>query len=365
MSDMPIDLGTVVQQLNLLCGDNLWETGKAVVETIKGLSNRQGSNSKGKILQELAAYPDAHFTLSFLRECETLYEIYPDLTGKQLPQSFYLTLATQVHDDEARKAFEREALSNKWNLTQLKKAVWTHRLAKKQAEKSKYRFDLCVTNLWYFNSADPRFGKSHFKGRIAGQIVANALHYYTKPRDYVVDPFAGSGTLGDVIDKLEYFHDRRYKMYDLCPVDDRIERNDILGGIPEQDECVDYIFLDPPYGSIPHGYYSGQDSDLAEMNHDQFCMHLKLVIKECHRILKGEGRVSIILEPYLTLNTFVDFPGEAREEFISQGFKQIGKVYVANQTMRGGLSTAHFIQESKRKCFMISDCRELLTFEKI
>ena len=362
---MATDLDVIVQRLNELCGDNLWEVGKMVTQTVQKLPEEEGGNSKGKILQELVAHPDAHFAISFLRECKALYEIYPDLTSKQFPQSFYLVLATRVHNAEEREAFEKETLSNSWNLTQLKKAIWDRRLTKKQAEKSKYGFDLCVTNLWYFNSADPRFGKSHFKGRIAGQIVANALHYYTRPRDYIIDPFAGSGTLGDVIDRLEYFHDRRYKMYDLYPIDDRIQQNDVLNGIPEQDESVDYIFLDPPYGSIARGYYSGQDSDLAEMNHDEFCIQLKSVMKECYRILKGGGRVSIILEPYLTLSSFVDFPGEARGEFISQGFKQIGKVYVANQTMRGGLSTAHFIQESKRKSFMISDCRELLTFEKV
>ena len=153
-------------------------------------------------------------------------------------------------------------------------------------------------------------------------------------------------------------------MYDLYPIDERIQQNDVINGIPEQDESIDYIFRDPPYGFIPRGHYSDQDSDPAKMNHDEFCAHLKSVIKECYRILKIGGRVSIILEPYLTLNSFVDFPGEARKEFLQQGFRQIGKVYLANQTMRGGLSTAHMITESKRRNFMISDCRELLTFEK-
>jgi len=362
---MATDLDIIVQLLNELCGDNLWEVGKTVTQIVQKLSEEEGGNSKGKILQGLAEHPDAHFALSFLRECKALYEIYPDLTNKRLPQSFYLVLAAQVHDAEERKAFEKEALSNSWNLTRLKKAIWDRRLAKKQAEKSKYGFDLCVTNLWYFNSADPRFGKSHFKGRIAGQIVANALHYYTRPGDYIIDPFAGSGTLGDVIDKLEYFRDRRYRMYDLYPVDERIQQNDILNGIPEASESVGYVFLDPPYGSISQGYYSGQDNDLAQMTHEEFLHHLSTVVGGCHRILKTGGRVSIILEPYLTQKFFLDFPSEARAKFLYQGFKQIGKVYLANQTMRGGLSTAHFVQECKKKSFMLSDCRELLTFEKV
>jgi len=61
-----------------------------------------------------------------------------------------------------------------------------------------------------------------------GQVVANALYYYTKPNDYIVDPFAGSGTLGDVVDNVPHFQDRKYKMYDANPIDERIGRNNIL-----------------------------------------------------------------------------------------------------------------------------------------
>ena len=360
---MSVDLETIVHKLNQLQDNHLWETGKLLAEVLDELA-KDLSGSPGRILQKLEAYPDAHFTLSSLRECKALYEAYPDLTGRPLPQHYYLILATRVHDPKERETLETEALFAKWNLTQLKKSIRDRKLAKKQAEKSRYGFDLCITNLWYFNSADPRFGKSDFKGRVAGQIVANALHYYTKSGDYIIDPFAGSGTLGDVIDKLEYFHDRRYKMYDLSPIDERIYQNDILNGIPEASDSVDYVFLDPPYGSIPRGYYSRQDNDLAEMTHEEFSSHLPTIIRECYRILKVGGRVSIILEPYLKCKFFLDFPSEARSSFLHQGFEQIGKVYLANQTMRGGLSTAHAIQGSKRKGFMLSDCRELLTFKR-
>ena len=360
---MDIDVTEVVQRLNRFHDDNLWKTGRLIVETVAELAAKHNTTS-GKILRELASHPDAHFSLVLLIECRRLYEEYPDLAGKPLSEAYYLVLATQVNDKEERDALEREAISKRWNLTQLKKAIREKRLAKKEAEKSKYGFDLCVTNLWYFNSADPRFGKSYFRGRIAGQIVANALHYYTKPGDYIVDPFAGSGTLGDVIDKLEYFHDRKYKMYDLHPVDDRIEKNDILMGIPEQGGTVDYVFLDPPYGSIPKDYYVDDDSNLAQMSHDEFRLHLRAVVRECYRVLNRGGRASILIEPFITSTLFIDYPAEVRLEFCQQGFKQIGKVYVANQTMRGGLSTAFTIDSAKAKGFMLSDCRELLTFKK-
>ena len=65
--------------------------------------------------------------------------------------------------------------------------------ARRMDERTKYGFDLRERNVWTFETPDPRFGKPNFKGRISGQIVANALYYYSKPGDYVV--CLGAGTI--------------------------------------------------------------------------------------------------------------------------------------------------------------------------
>ncbi len=46
---MATDLDIIVQQLNELCGDNLWEVGKIVTQTVQRLSEEEGGNSKGKM----------------------------------------------------------------------------------------------------------------------------------------------------------------------------------------------------------------------------------------------------------------------------------------------------------------------------
>lgn len=83
-------LDIIVQRLNELCGDNLWEVGKMVTKTVQELSQAKVGHSNGKILQGLVAHPDAHFALTFLRECQALYKVYPDITTKQLPHRFIL-----------------------------------------------------------------------------------------------------------------------------------------------------------------------------------------------------------------------------------------------------------------------------------
>src|ERR1041385_1891370 len=85
-------------------------------------------------------------------------------------------------------------------------------VAKRIDERTKYGFDLRERNVWTFETPDPRFGKPSFKGRLPGHIVANALYYYSKPDDYIIDPFAGSGTLGDIVETLPHFQKHKYKM---------------------------------------------------------------------------------------------------------------------------------------------------------
>ena len=86
-----------------------------------------------------------------------------------------------------------------------------------------------------------------------------------------MDLFAGSGTLGDIIDKLPFFQDREYVMYDLNPSDERIKYNDVIvGGIPLQRNSATYIFLDPPYGSLGRHYYGASASDLSRLAPEVF-----------------------------------------------------------------------------------------------
>lgn len=242
-------------------------------------------------------------------------------------------------------------------ISELRKKIHDDELSRRQDEKTKYGFDLKEKNIWSFDFPDPRFGKPNYKGRLPGQIVANALFYYTNPKDFIVDPFAGSGTLGDVIDSVPHFGDRKYKMYDIEPADERIVRNNtIQTGVPEESGTVDYVFLDPPSDFFP----KGEDvSFSAAATKAETLLKIKGIIRETSRLLKKGGRVSIIIEPTLG-NEFIDFPFEISTLMKEFGLKSIGKVYLPRRS-----DSSSRRNEALGAKVLQSDCRELLTFEKV
>jgi hypothetical protein len=207
------------------------------------------------------------------------------------------------------------------------------------------------------DAPDPRFGKSGYKGRLAGQIVANALFYYSAPASAVLDPMAGSGTTGDVIAAVPHFASHKCKMYDIEPVDDRIGRANILQtGIPEQSATFDYVFLDPPADFYPRG----DDSDFSPAAAKaETMMKFKMIARETVRTLKPGGRISIIVEASSGAFGIIDFPFEMTLTFRDLGLNQIGKVYLPR---RGEAAKIRAHTDGLKP--MASDCRELLTFEK-
>jgi hypothetical protein len=218
--------------------------------------------------------------------------------------------------------------------------------------------------VWTFETPDPRFGKSNFKGRIPGQIVANALYYYTKSNDYIVDPFAGSGTLGDIIDTLPHFQDRKYKLYDVNPGEERIARNNILlTGLPEQTGTVDYLFLDPPAEFTQKDATTDFEVSLSASKAD-FMLKFKGIIRECARVLKSGGKMSIITEPAFAGTEFLDFPQEIIQLCKDLGLREIGKVYLPRRASESATRTNSGISDLKGIRILSSDCRELLTFQK-
>lgn len=357
------DVESHVNAVNSFATEGLWLLGRYVAECLVVEGELHG-HTRDAIIEQVSSHPRARHPASFLKQCLLLYSLYPDVPTRPLPEVFYLDLATRVFDEASRGEYEQRAIDGRWNITQLRKAIRDEVLVRKEAARSELGFDLKVTNWWYFNSADPRFGKSQFRGRIAGQIIANSLYYYAPEEGRVIDPFAGSATLADVIDQLPCFRGLKYRLYDIRPADPRVTRNDVVLGFPEESATADYVFLDPPYGSIPRGFYTDEPQDLSQMPDELFVATMKGVVRECRRVLVEGGHVSVVLEQHLTASAFSDLPTTIAQEFLRAGFVQVGKVYLPNQTMRRGDMMPYLITTAKRRRFMLSDCRELLTFRK-
>ncbi|HUL43733.1 MAG TPA: DNA methyltransferase [Bacteroidota bacterium] len=353
----------LVRELNSFSVDNYWDLGRFLVDKVMPAARKAGM-FEDQVLKMVSSHPGVKFPFTMLKQCEQYYSYYPDVKKRPLPEVFYFDLATKVDETRRRDHYEKMALDFKWTISDLRKKIHDDDLARRIDERTKYGFDLRERNVWAFDTPDPRFGKANYKGRIPGQIVANALYYYTKPGDYVIDPFAGSGTLGDLIETLPHFKDRRYKLYDANPLEEKIARNNVLlTGIPEQTGSVDYIFLDPPTDFVQRDGASDFAVSLDASRAD-FALKFKGIIRECARILKSGGKVSIVMEPAFSITEFIDFPHEVTQLFKESGFKHVGKVYLPRRSGEVVNRANQNVAEVRGIRALASDCRELLTFQK-
>ena len=351
-------LEPLIERLNSFSADNYWDLGKFLVDKVIPVALKEGIFSD-QILKRMSDIPGFKFPYHMLKQCQMFYSYYPDVQKRPLPEIFYFELATKVDESKRRDHYEKLAIHNKWTISDLQKKIREEELAKREDEKTKYGFDLKEKNIWSFDAPDPRFGKAGYKGRLPGQVVANALYYYTNPGAVVVDPMAGSGTTGDVIETVPYFSNRACRMYDVEPADGRINRANILQtGIPEQTGSADYVFIDPPADFYPHG----DDSDFSPAAaRSETMMKLKSIMREAVRILKPGGRMSIVVEPSIGAFGFIDFPFDLTAAAREMGLVLMGKVYLPRRADVGRVRTRILADGVKS---LASECRELLTFEK-
>lgn len=354
----PTALDPLIERVNQFSADNYWDLGKFLVEKVIPAALSQGIFSD-QIIKRMSEIPGFKFPVQMLKHCQRFYTYYPDLEKRPLPEMFYFELATKVEESRTRDRYEKMAITNKWTISDLQKRIRDDELARRQDEKTRFGFDLKERNVWSVEAPDPRFGKPGYKGRLPGQIVANALFYYTKPGWHVLDPMAGSGTTGDVIQSIPHFNDRRCTMYDIDPADERIRRANILQtGIPEQSGSVDYVFLDPPHEFYPRGSEPEFSASAAK---SETIMKLKTLCRECVRVLKPGGRLSIVAEASLGGFGIIDFPLEISMLMREMGMSPVGKVYLPRRGDAARPQTPGSLEGMRA---MQSDCRELLTFAK-
>lgn len=350
-------LDPLIEKLNSFSADNYWDLGKFLVEKVIPAALKEGIFGE-QILKRMADVPGFKFPYSMLRQCQMFYTYYPDVEKRPLPEIFYFELATKVDESRKRTEYEKMAIANKWTISDLQKKIREDEAARREDEKTRFGFDLKERNIWSFDTPDPRFGKAGYKGRLPGQVVANALFYYTEPGWLVVDPMAGSGTTGDVISAVPHFSNHTCRMYDIEPSDERIQRANIIQtGIPEQSGTVRYVFLDPPSDFYP----KADDPDFSvTASKAETMMKLKTIIREGVRILAPGGRLSIVVEPTVGNFGFIDFPFEVAAVMRELNMRQIGKVYLPHRA--SAKIRAHTSAEGPKP--MAGECRELLTFEK-
>jgi DNA modification methylase len=151
---------------------------------------------------------------------------------------------------------------------------------------AKPELKLQTTTFWDYPSQqyNRRMEKhKEYQGATPAYIIWNLLMRYTKPKDLVVDPMCGSGTILEVARDLG----RRALGYDLAPIRDDIFRADARK-LPLEDEKADFVFVDPPYSN--HIRYSGLPECIGELSArgDEYFKAMEGVIREIKRILRPD-----------------------------------------------------------------------------
>ena len=141
-----------------------------------------------------------------------------------------------------------------------------------------------ATTLWDYPTQSYGFkkkGDSKYQGVTPAFIIYNMLQRYTEVGDLVLDPMCGSGTTIDVCVEEQ----RRVVGYDINPVREDIIKNDSRT-IPLEDESVDMVFIDSPYGDNVD--YNDQPGNIGQFSAElpDFYGALREVAEELFRVLK-------------------------------------------------------------------------------
>src|SRR2546421_5965973 len=148
------------------------------------------------------------------------------------------------------------------------------------------------TTLWDYPSqhyGEGVQGSPTYRGATPSYIIWNLLQRYTKPKDLVIDPCAGSGTTLDVAREL----DRRGLGYDVHPTRKDIFRVDARKLPSELTNKADFVFIDPPYST--HLEYGSDPRDIGKLDAagDEYYRAMEQVMDEIHRILKPDRHLGL------------------------------------------------------------------------
>jgi len=155
------------------------------------------------------------------------------------------------------------------------------------------RTDLEAYTSWDFPSqaaGHPDAGDASFNGVTPAGCAANLVRRYSGPGDLVVDPMAGSGTIGDVARALG----RRAVSFDLVPRRPHILRADARAW-PLPTKTAALAVIDSPYSD--NVAYSADPRCLGRIScrDARFYDEMEKVALEAHRVLRPGGVLGWII----------------------------------------------------------------------
>jgi len=216
-----------------------------------------------------------------------------------------------------------------------------------------------ATTLWDFPKQSYGVnskGNNKYAGVTPALVIYNLLWKYTEPGDLVVDPMCGSGTSIDVCKEEK----RKVIGYDISPTREDILQNDARN-IPLEDESVDMVFIDPPYGD--NLKYNKHPDNIGKIssNSIQYYDELERVMIESHRILKKGKILAWLIGDQWLDNKFTSV-GFRTYERLCKHFEPVDIICVAR---RGQSShTGDWINRARRLGFYLRGFKYLIIARK-
>ena len=148
-------------------------------------------------------------------------------------------------------------------------------------------------DVWNFATCMDYCG-ADYPGRIPGQLVLQALYFYTQPGAQVVDPMAGSGTTVDAC----LLMGRKCRAFDSNKGSERkdIIIRDAIEGLAGLKAKADLIFFDPPYfKKVDKGY---SDASISRMGREEYLKFFETFAETAKKALKKGSRLALLMSDY-------------------------------------------------------------------
>ena len=225
-------------------------------------------------------------------------------------------------------------------------------------------FSLPENTWWPSFGLDPSQVK--FPGVAPLNLVKAVLAYFSKPGDHIVDPMAGSGTLGlacrDMVSRSCECFDLNPSPEPVYPITCHNLKN--KEGNPNLPQCQkpDLVFLDPPYWRLKQDEYS-QDG-VAMTSYQEWLSFMKKLAKDSFKTLKPGGHIALFIESFLDereTGKFLFLNRDCLELFEVCGFEGIQEISL---NMPSQIKSFRDVTYAKKKQILLDLKREVFVFRK-
>lgn len=194
------------------------------------------------------------------------------------------------------------------------------------------------------------------------KLVRRVVNFYSNINDTILDPFAGHNSRMQVT----YLQNRNYIGYDIShkfmefnkAVAKEITEGALLTSdntiilreqssekLIEEDNSIDLVFTSPPYYKIEF-YTDEKEQMYYSKDYDEFLSRMKVVIMECHRVLK-QGKFCVFnINDFRYENKFYTYHCDIVRLFKEVGFK-LHDIVVVKWNSAIGACFASQVEERK------------------